>query len=312
MHKPFVIVLNCQDPTAQIALKESLEDKYQTPVVALNVDKMTEEDACLVLQKALFEFPVTRIDVKMPKWLQALPEENRAVAQLLERVKGEAGKAVLMRDCLAFERLFEDFEPYINPEEIRMDLGKGRVEINVGVKPELFYETLSEACGEILTDDLTLMRYVQALAQTKRDYDKVKTAFSEAEESGYGIVYPDEDDYRLDKPQLVKKGAGYGVQFRAKAPSYHIVKVNVTGSVNPIIGTKQQSEEFVEEALRSYENDGEEIWETNIFGKSLRALVGDELSGKSNAMPIELRRKMRRVVTRVVNEGKNNILCFVF
>ena len=311
LHKPFVIVLNCQDPTSQMSLKESLESKYETPVVVLNVEKMTEEDACLVLQKALFEFPVVRIDVKMPKWLQALPEDNRAVGQLLERVKAEAGKVVLMRDCLVFERLFEDSDHYINPEEIRMDLGKGRVEITIGAKPELFYKTLSEACGETLTDDLSLMRYVQTLAQTKRDYDKVKTAFNEAEENGYGIVYPDEDDYRLDKPQLVKKGTGYGVQFRAKAPSYHIVKVNVTGSVNPIIGTKQQGEDFVNDTLKTYQ-DGEAVWETNIFGKSLRSLVGDELAGKTNAMPLELRKKMRRSISKIVNDGKNNVLCIVF
>ena len=134
---------------------------------------------------------------------------------------------------------------------------------------------------------------------------------SEAEESGYGIVYPDEDDYRLDKPQLVKKGAGYGVQFRAKAPSYHIVKVNVTGSVNPIIGTKQQGEDFVNDTLRTYQ-EGEAVWETNIFGKSLRALVADELAKKADGMPMEIRKKMRRAVGRIVNDGKGNLICLVF
>ena len=310
-HKPFVIVLNCQDPTAQTALKESLEEKYEAPVVALNVEKMTEEDACLVLQKALFEFPVARIDVRMPKWLQALPEDNPSVESFLSAVKAGVEKISVMRDCLALEHLFKDTDDFINPDEIRMDLGKGRVEIVIGAKPNLFYETLSDACGEDLPDDLALMRYVQTLSQTKRDYDKVKTALAEAEENGYGIVYPDEADYRLDKPQLVKKGAGYGVQFRAKAPSYHIVKINVTGSVNPIIGTKQQGEDFVNDTLKSYQ-DGDAVWETNIFGKSLRSLVGDELAGKTNAMPMELRKKMRRTVSKIVNDGKNNVLCIVF
>jgi stage IV sporulation protein A len=309
--KPFVILLNCQNPTSQMGLKESLENKYKAPVVALNVENMTEEDVRLVLQKALFEFPVTRIDVKMPKWLQALPEDTSSVGALLSAVKGAAAQITAMRDCTVFENLFEETDNFISPNEIRMDLGTGRVEITVEAKPNLFYETLSEACGETLEDDLALMRYVQALSQTKRDYDKVKTALTEAEENGYGIVYPDEEDYRLDKPQLVKKGAGYGVQFRAKAPSYHIVKVNVTGAVNPIIGTKQQGEDFVNDTLKSYQ-DGDAVWETNIFGKSLRSLMGDELAGKTNAMPVELRKKMRRTVSKIVNDGKNNVLCIVF
>ena len=311
LKKPFVIVLNCQDPSVQLELKETLESKYEAPVVALNVENMGEGDMCEVLQKALFEFPVVRIDVQMPRWVQALPEENRTVNALLTAVKKTAGTMLTMRDCLSMESLFEENSGFINPDEIRMDLGKGRVEITIDASPRLFYETLSETCGENLQDDLALMRYVQNLSQTKRDYDKIKNAFEDAEKGGYGIVYPDEAEYRLEKPQLVKKGAGYGVQFKAKAPSYHIVKINVTGSVNPIIGTKQQGEDFVNDTLKSYQ-EGDAVWETNIFGKSLRSLVGDELCGKTNAMPLELRKKMRRTVSKIVNDGKNNLLCIVF
>ena len=308
--KPFVIVLNCQNPSEQMELRNQLENKYEAPVVALNVEMMGETELCEVLQKALFEFPVMRIDVKMPNWLQSLPEENETVGRLLFAVKKAVGATVTMRDCLALENLFGEDSGFINPEEIRMDLGKGCVEIAIGAKRSLFYETLSVACNEVILDDLALMHYVQALSQTKHHFDKVKDALEEAEKNGYGIVYPDETDYRLEKPQLVKKGVGYGVQFKAKAPSYHIVKVNVTGSVNPIIGTKQQGEDFVHETLKTYETD--EVWETNIFGKSLRSLVGDELSGKTDAMPVELRTKMRRTVSRIVNDGKSNVLCIVF
>ena len=309
--KPFVIVLNCQNPEEQMGLRAALEEKYGAPVVAVNVERMGEMELCEVLQKALFEFPVMRIDVKIPAWLQSLPEENDTVCSLLTAVKKVAETTASMRDCLAFEQLFEADCGFINPEEIHMDLGKGNVEICVGVKRELFYQTLSNACAEKIEDDLALLRYTQTLSQAKREYDKVKEAFTEAEKDGYGIVYPSEGEYRLEKPQLVKKGAGYGVQFRAKAPSYHIVKVNVTGSVNPIIGTKQQGEEFVQETLKSYQL-GEEVWQTNIFGKSLRTLVGDELSGKTDAMPEELRKKVRRTVTKIVNDGKSNVICIVF
>ena len=217
-----------------------------------------------------------------------------------------------MRDCFALETLFDETANFLNPEEIRMDLGKGRAEITVQAKPELFYRVLSDSCGEGITDDLALMRYMQSVAGVKQEYDKIKDAFKSAESHGYGIVYPDETDYVLEKPQLVKKGAGYGVQFRANAASYHIIKVKVTGQVSPIIGTKQQGEEFVDGTLKAYEEGREKVWQTNIFGKSLRDLVGDELSGKSNAMPVELRKKMRRTVTKIVNEGKSKLLCLLF
>ena len=309
--KPFVILLNCKDPSSQLELKTELEKKYEIPVVAMNVETMGESEIIQILQKALFEFPVMRIDVKIPKWMQSLPETDEMVDSLLCAMKKAASETVKMRDCFALENLFDEGSKFINPTEIRMDLGTGRVEISIGAKEELFYEAISKACDEELTDDLALLAYVRTLANVKRAHDKIKNAFAEAEENGYGIVYPSEEEYELEKPQLVKKGAGYGVNFRAKAPSYHILKVNVNGEVNPIIGTKQQGEEFVAETVKNYQA-GEEVWETNIFGKSLRALMGDELSGKTNAIPVELRKKMRRAMTRAVNEGKNNLICILF
>ena len=308
--KPFVILLNCKDPFSASALKNSLEKEYEAPVVALNVEKVDEEGILQILQKALFEFPILRIDVKIPLWLQSFSAENAWVFSLLERVKNTAANMSKMRDCFAFEGLFADEDDFINPDEIRMELGKGRVEITIGAKPALFYRMLGETCGEDIADDLALMQYVQAVSGVKRAYDKVKDALEAAQEHGYGIVYPSEADYTLEKPQLVKKSAGYGVQFKAAATGYHIVKVEVTGEVSPIIGTKQQSEDFLADTVHAYEEGN--AWETNIFGKSLRALVSDELSGKSNAMPIELRRKMRRTITRIVNDGKNNVFCILF
>lgn len=312
LNKPFVILLNCKNPAEKTELKNALEKKYGVPVVALNVENMTESDILEILQKALFEFPVTRIDVRIPKWLQTLSEENVWVSDLLNCVREASGKIVKMRDCFALETLFSQDGNFLNPEEIRMDLGKGKAEISVQAKSELFYRVLSDTCGESLSDDLALMQYMQSVADVKREYDKIKDAFKAAEEHGYGIAYPNETEYVLEKPQLVKKSAGYGVQFRAHATSYHIVKVKVRGEINPIIGTKQQGESFVEQTIKTYEAGQDGVWETNIFGKTLRDLVGVELSAKSEAMPVELRKKMRRTMTKIVNEGKNRLFCFLF
>ena len=310
--KPFVILLNCKFPREQETLRCALEEKYAAPVVALNVEEMDEGDITFVLQKVLFEFPVTRIDVHMPKWLQTFPETARAVEGLLGVVKNSSMGICKMRDCSVLETLFEADSDYCNPDEIRLDAGTGKVELFIGAKAKLFYQMLGEACGEEIADDLALMQYVQSVSGVKKEYDKVKDALKEAEEKGYGIVYPTEDEYTLDEPKLVKKGSGYGVEFKAKASGYHIMKVDVTGKVSPIIGTKQQGEDFVDETLKTYAEGQEKVWETNIFGKSLRALVGDELAEKSGAMPLELRRKVRRTVTRAVNEGKNNVICILF
>ncbi len=312
LKKPFVVLLNCKQPEKAGKLKVSLENKYEVPMVALNVETMGEEEIKEVLQKALLEFPVLRVDVRLPAWLQALPQENATLKQLLDKVKGLAGSIEKMRDCFAFEGLFGEEDDFHNPVDLTIDLGSGRAEFSIAAKDSLFYRVLSAECGEDLTDDLALMRYVRALAGVKRTFEKVKDALDEADEKGYGIVYPSEAEYALDKPRLIKRSAGYGVQFCATATGYHIVKVDLHGQVNSIIGSKQQGEEFVEDTLKVYEEGQDKVWETNIFGKSLRALVVEALAGKADGMPEEARKKVRRAVSRIVNDGKSNLICWVF
>lgn len=310
--KPFVIVLNCSQPQSSETLKTALAEKYGVPVVALNAETMGEEDVREVLKTALFEFPVSRIDVTTPRWLQSFPETHATVVSLLSALKKVVPEITKMRDCFALEKVFTESDDFYNPVEIRMDLGTGAVEIDVQAKEDLFYRVLSGESGEKIVCDLDLMQYVRALSGVKREYDKIKDAFAEAENCGYGVVYPSDCDYELEKPRLVKKGANYGVCFRANATSYHVVKVNVTGAVNPMIGTKQQGEEFVAETVETYEKGEGKVWETNIFGKTLRSLVESELAGKVGAMPAELRKKMRRTITKIVNDGKNNVICLLF
>ncbi|HIU58480.1 MAG TPA: stage IV sporulation protein A [Candidatus Scatosoma pullistercoris] len=309
--KPFVILLNCREPETQEALRASLEDKYGVPVLAVNAEKLSEPEILRILQKVLFEFPVTGIDIRLPKWVQSLPESSKVVSGLLSRLRKIAPSLVKMKDCLLLENLFGEEDAFVNPDNINMELGKGRAELSVEAREGLFYEVLSEECGENIPDDFSLMRYVKSLADSKRSYDRIREAFEEAEANGYGTVAPGEEDMSLEAPKLIRKGSGYGVNFRATAPSYHIVKVEVTGEVNPIIGTQQQGEDFVREILADYEEYPEKVWATNIFGKTLRELVSEGLEEKAGAMSPDLRKKMRRTITRIVNEGRGGVICIL-
>ncbi len=309
--KPFVVLLNCKEPTASGALKEELEKKYDVPVVAMNVEKMDEGEFLSVLQKILFEFPLAEIDVQIPKWLQSLPEENKRVESLLCALKKIAPSLVKMKDCFLLENLFTEEDDFLSPKEISMDLGRGRVEVFIDATEKLFFEALSDECGENICDEYGLLNFARSLSEAKRGYDKFKEAFETAEKTGYGMVMPSTDELALAEPKLIKKSAGYGVKFKANAPGYHVVKIDVTGEVNPIIGTKQQGEDFVKEAVESYEAGTDEVWKTNIFGKTLKELVLDELTGKMTAMSPEIRKKMRRTVTRIVNEGKGGVICIL-
>lgn len=52
-----------------------------------------------------------------------------------------------------------------------------------------------------------------------------------------------------------------------------------------MVGTEKQSEELVRYLLEEFENDPQQIWSTNFFGKSLHDMVREGLSNKLMRMP---------------------------
>jgi len=63
--------------------------------------------------------------------------------------------------------------------------------------------------------------------------------------------------------------------------------------------------------LSQFENDPKTLWETNMFGKSLHMLVNEGLNNKLNAMPVDTQKKMRKTISRIVNEGKGGVICIL-
>ena len=155
------------------------------------------------------------------------------------------------------------------------------------------------------------MSFVVSAAEARKNYGKVKDALECARVTGYGIVQPSDDDLSLEKPSVVRQGSNVGVKLKASAPSYHIIKIDVNGEVSPIMGGAAQSEGMVNDIMNGFENDPQSMWNTNLFGKSLRAMVQEGLAGKVNCMHDDTRAKMRKAITRMVNEGKGGVICIL-
>lgn len=311
--KPFVLVLNCAEPNGANArrLKDELADKYSCPVVAINCETASEGELSALLRAVLFEFPVTSVDIKIPDWIRVMPADSSAISELLCTVRETCEKVGVMRECSLFEEAFADSRFWNAEVSINLSLATGKAVVEVGLKSGVLFEMLSETCGENIADEGALLSYVAAASEAKKNYEKVKDAFERARLTGYGIVCPDDGDLSLDKPRVVKQGANMGIKLRATAPSYHIVKVDVSGEVSPIMGLASQSEDMVNGIMNGFETDPQNTWNTALFGKSLRSMVKEGLDGKVNAMQEDTRSKMRRTITRIVNEGKGGVICIL-
>ena len=149
------------------------------------------------------------------------------------------------------------------------------------------------------------------MAVAKINYDKLKNALDEVEQTGYGIVVPSKDEYVLQQPEVVKQGGKFGVKIKASAPSLHIVKVDVETEVTPLVGSENQSQDLVGYLTEKFETDPSGIWETNLLGKSLYSLVGENIASKITMMPTDAQRKMKKTLGRIINEGKGGVLCIL-
>ncbi len=156
-----------------------------------------------------------------------------------------------------------------------------------------------------------MMSYMKDLVYAKKEYDKISEALESVRATGYGVVKPSLEEMTLNEPEIVKQGSKYGVKLRASAPSLHIMQVDINAEVSPIMGAEQQSEEMVRKMLDGFEGNPKGIWNSDMFGKSMHVLVNEGLNNKLTNMPEEAQKKMRKTLSRIVNEGKGGVICIL-
>ena len=79
----------------------------------------------------------------------------------------------------------------------------------------LFYEVISETCGETIDGEYKLMSFVRDLSKAKWEYDRIRSGLEDADAKGYGIVLPSGKDVEIGEPTLVRQGNRYGVRVTA-------------------------------------------------------------------------------------------------
>jgi stage IV sporulation protein A len=226
IRKPFVIILNCQNPMSEHSqnLAQELAEKYKKPVVPLNCLEIDEAKITDVLAEILLQFPVKEINIKIPKWLTVLEKGHWLKNEIFAALKNSAQSIRNISEVKDVTCNMSDCEYVSGCAVESIDMGRGAGFISVTLKAELFYRVLGETTGLTLKDESDLMPVMIELAMIKKRYEKVKSALEEVQATGYGIVMPSIDELTLDEPEIVKQGGKYGVRLRAAAPSIHIAR----------------------------------------------------------------------------------------
>ena len=300
--KPFVLLVTGADAAEAC---ERLSAVCDVPAVAC--DLAQAEDLSAPLRELLFSFPAAGVDIDLPDWMSVLPQESRVVAAVLEKVREVAPKIVRVRD---FPLLAAAFTEEVYCASLEADPVTGTARCTLAAREGLFHRVLSEECGADVSDDLHLMAYIGTLREAKKFYDVFKNAVAAADAVGYGIA-AGEAEAALGAPELFRRGNRCGVRLKADAPAYHIIKVDVHSEVTPVSGEGERGEQLAKGMLESYERDPDALWGTDMFGKTFRQMVQESLRERQGGVPDEVRAKLRRALTRIVNEGKGGVVCIL-
>ena len=170
---------------------------------------------------------------------------------------------------------------------------------------------LGEQTGLSVQDEGELLAALKELTQAQKEFEKLRQAYQDVQDTGYGIVMPQVEELTLEEPKILKQNGKYGIRLKATAPSIHMIRTQIYTEITPIVGSEQQSEELVLYLLKEFEEDPVKIWESNIFGKSLHSLVSEGMHNKLYRMPVDARDKVRETIERVINEGCSGLLCII-
>lgn len=311
--KPFLLLLNSAQPDAEETekLRAELEDKYGVSCICVNCLSLGEDDVTCIIASVLREFPLSRLEIFLPSWMDALPLEHPARAALFEAVRASCDSMRCVRDAEKIAVGIAACECVELVHAAEIEPGEGVAALHVELPQTLFYRTLSERSGFDVADEGDLLLLLTDMAGIKNEYDRVKEALHDVRTKGYGIVMPTRDEMRLEEPEIVRRAGRYGVSLKASAPSIHMVMANIETEVSPAIGSEKQSDDIINYLLQEFEGDAGKIWESNIFGKSLYDIASEGLQAKIKKMPEEAQAKLQETLQRVVNEGSGGLICII-
>ena len=182
---PYTMLFNGDENSDNSAIVGGqFQERFGASAVFCSFKNINLEKLEKIFQALLFEFPLITFDVIIPDWLQFLPAESSANAEIIEKVKVTAQKISKMKDCIAFDTMLANCNYWQGEVGVKLMLSTGVAEVCAFPKEGVFYDMISEIAGEKITEKSSLMGYIRGASEAKRGFDKVKDAFECAKEIG--------------------------------------------------------------------------------------------------------------------------------
>lgn len=308
--KPFLVIINSREPGGAAAkrVQKQLREELGVNAAIADCQALDADGIAGLFQSLLAAFPMTRLEVFLPRWMDALEPEHPVKAALYQVLLEKASGIENLGQAEAALAGLAELEQVRDYRLRSVDYGSGVVSVSMMFPEALFYEIISSKTGLTVRNDAELLKLLTELSATAKEYEKISSALAAVKATGYGVVMPTAEEMKLETPEIVRKNGAFGVKLKAGAPSIHMVRVDIDTEISPMVGDEKQSQELI--AYLQGEN-AETLWQSNIFGKSVYELIQEGMTSKLVGMPEEVRTKFRGTLTRIVNEGATGLICLI-
>ena len=313
LNKPFIVLMNSTHPNNQETLNyvNELRQKYNIPVLPINIENMNEKDMFDILREALYEFPIIEVKVRIPDWISVLDNTHQLKKLYIEKIKESVYEIDKLRDIENITNAFTNINEIEKAFLSDVNPATGEAIVTLDAPMELYNKVLNEIISIDITNKKEVLKLFQEYNTAKNEYDQIKYALKMVKQTGYGVASPTLMDMHLDTPEITKQGSRFGVKLKACAPSIHMIRVDVNSTFEPIIGSEIQSRELINYLMKDYETDPSSIWKSEIFGRSLDVIVQEGIQSKISMMPDNIRFKLQQTLTKIVNRGSGNLIAIV-
>ena len=163
INKPFIVIMNSTHPGSPETktLANALSQKHNVPVIPISVEDMNINDITNVLKEALYEFPVSHIEFKIPDWVGVLKNTHPLKQEFINKMKESVINVDKLRDVENININLEDTKEITKAFVSALDTENDLVTITLEADENLFNDILKDVVGSSINSKGELLKVFQ-------------------------------------------------------------------------------------------------------------------------------------------------------
>ena len=169
LKKPFLVLVNSQKPYSEEAkrITKEIAENYQVAVMSVNCEQLKKDDIHAIMEKVLYEFPISSIEFYVSKWVEMLPMESPVKQELVEKARMIMKEYTTIRDVMEKPIALESkFIRRCKTDTVQ--LSDGCIKVMLDFEETYYYEMLTDMVGENITDEYQLIKKLKEFSAMKQ------------------------------------------------------------------------------------------------------------------------------------------------